>query len=172
MAAALAALAGGVTAAAGQASVAELLGFGALVAAVAGALAFAGMRHRRPALLAAAGGALYGAADVAIKELTQAHDLAAVLLSPWLAFAATTTCAAFFAFQRSLQEGSAVAAIALMTAGTYLVSIAGGVVLLGDSLGRGAATTTLHAAALVVVIAAAYRLAGSQAALAEEVEVV
>ena len=31
-------------------------------------------------------------------------------------------------------------------------------------------TTTLHASALLVVIAAAYRLAGSQAELAEELE--
>ena len=80
------------------------------------------------------------------------------------------TCIAFFAFQRALQEGSAVAAIALMTAATYLVSIAGGVVLLGDNLGHGVATTTLHAAAFLVVIGAACRLAGSQAALAREVE--
>jgi hypothetical protein len=170
MAAALALLSGGVTAATGHASVAALAPFGALVAAVAGVLASAGLRRARPALLAAAGGVLYGAADVAIKQLTQLHGAGGVLLSPWLAFAAIATCGAFFAFQRSLQEGSAVAAIALMTAGTYLVSIAGGVVLLGDSLGRGVATTTLHAAALVVVIAAAYRLAGSQAELAEELE--
>jgi hypothetical protein len=171
MAAALAVLSGGVTAASGRTSAAGLVAFGACVTAGAGALAAAGLRRRRPALLAAAGGVLYGAADVGIKELTEAHGLAGVLLSPWLAFAAVTTCAAFFAFQRSLQEGNAVAAIALMTAGTYLVSIGGGVVLLGDSLGQGAVTTTLHGAAFVIVIAAACRLATSQAALAEEVEV-
>jgi hypothetical protein len=170
MAAALAVLSGGVSAASGRASAAGVVAFGACVALGAGALAAAGLRRRRPALLAAAGGVLYGAADVGIKELTEAHGVAGVLLSPWLAFAAVTTCAAFFAFQRSLQDGNAVATIALMTAGTYLVSIAGGVVLLGDSLGRGAATT-LHVAAFVVVIVAACRLASSQAALAEEVEV-
>jgi hypothetical protein len=170
MAAALALLSGGVTAATGHAPASALAPFGLLVTAVAGALASAGLRRARPALLAAAGGVLYGAADVAIKQLTQLHGAGGVLLSPWLAFAAVATCGAFFAFQRSLQQGSAVAAIALMTAGTYLVSIAGGLVLLGDSLGRGVATTTVHATALVVVIAAAYRLAGSQAELAEELE--
>jgi drug/metabolite transporter (DMT)-like permease len=170
MAAALAVLSGGVTAATGDTPAAALAPFGAFVAVVAGVLASAGLRRARPALLAAAGGVLYGAADVAIKQLTQLHGAGSVLLSPWLAFAGIATCAAFFAFQRALQQGSAVAAIALMTAGTYLVSIAGGVVLLGDSLGRGVATTALHTAALIVVIAAAYRLARSQAALTAELE--
>jgi drug/metabolite transporter (DMT)-like permease len=169
MAGALAVLSGGVTAAGGRVSAAGVAGFAACVGAAAGALAFAGLRHRRPSVLAAAGGVLYGAADVGIKKLTEVHGLAGVVLSPWFTFAVVTTCIAFFAFQRGLQEGSAVAAIALMTAGTYLVSIAGGVVLLGDSLGHGT-TTTLHAAAFVVVIGAACRLAGSQAALAREVE--
>jgi hypothetical protein len=172
MAAALAVLSGGISGASGRASAAGLVAFAPCVAAGAGALAAAGLRRRRPALLAAAGGVLYGAADVGIKELTEAHGLAGVLGSPWLVFAAVTTCGAFFAFQRSLQEGNAVAAIALMTAGTYLVSIGGGVLLLGDSLGRGAATTALHGAAFVIVIAAACHLASSQAALAEEVELV
>jgi hypothetical protein len=171
MAAALSLLGGGVTAATGRVPGWALVGFAAVVAALAGGLARAGVRRGRGPVLAAAGGMLYGAADVGIKELTQAfshHGVVGVATSAWLPFAAIATCGAFFAFQRSLQEGPAVPAIALMTAGTYVVSIAGGVVLLGDRLGHGAGATALHGLALVVVVGAACRLAGSQAALAVE----
>ena len=108
----------------------------------------------RAHVLGLAGGAFYGAADVAIKAVTGAG-----LLTPWLLVAAIATAAAFFCFQRGLQTGRAVPVIALMTAGTNLVSILGGFVVFGDPLGRTSALAVLHAAAFALVLAAAAALA-------------
>ena len=124
---------------------------------------------RRAALsLAVAAGLLYGAADTAIKTLTivdSRHGLGAALTSAWLIAAIVGTAGAFFAFQRALQIGRPVTAIALMTASTYAVSIAAGVALLGEPLGHGI-TGVLHAAAFAAVVAAAWVLAPIQARVA------
>ena len=149
---------------------AELGGFLGATAGVSVALAAAGAAAARPALMAAASGLLYGGADVAIKVLTErfsAGGLGAVMGSVWLPVAAGLTVLAFFAFQRSLQSGRPVTAIALMTAGTYVLSIGGGLAVLGDRLGHGTAVTALHALALAVVVCAAGALAGSQADLVD-----
>jgi hypothetical protein len=151
----------------------ELGAFLGATAVVSVALAGAGAAAARPALMAAASGLLYGGADVAIKVLTSrfsAGGLDAVLGSVWLPVAAGLTVLAFFAFQRSLQSGRPVTAIALMTAGTYVLSIGGGLAVLGDRLGHGMAITALHAAALAVVVIAAGALAGSQADLVDVAE--
>jgi hypothetical protein len=140
----------------------------ALAAGLGGALAAAPAPGRRAETLGLAGGLLYGAADTAIKALTGVTGGAlGVLASPWLAVAALTTAGAFFAFQRGLQLGRAVPVIALMTAGTYVVSILAGVAVLDDPLGPGSALVVLHALALCVVVAAAGVLAPSQARLTE-----
>ena len=123
---------------------------------------------RRPATLGLAGGVLYGAADLAIKALTEvgARDgLGAVARSPWLAVATLATAGAFFCFQRGLQTGRALPVIALMTAATNLVSIAGGLVVLSEPLGRTPVLVATHAGAFVLVGVAAWLLAPSQAAL-------
>lgn len=143
-------------------------------AALPAALGVIGARLGRFDMLAAAGGALYGAADLAIKVLTgvyKAGGLAGVAGSAWLPVAAVLTAAAFFAFQRSLQGASPVTAIALMTAATYVTSIAGGLLLLHDPLGSGTALSLVHAAALAVVVGAAWVLSRSQAELALAPEV-
>jgi hypothetical protein len=127
----------------------------------------------RPALLGAAGGVLYGAADLAIKALTDVaarHGGGAVARSPWLAAALLATAGAFFCFQRALQTGRALPVIALMTAATNVVSILGGLVVLGEPLGRTPALATLHAAAFALMGLAAWRLAPAQAALAAGAE--
>jgi hypothetical protein len=149
---------------------APALAFLAVAAVLPLALVVLGTRLGRSDLLAAAGGALYGGADLAIKVLTGAYSargLVGVATSPWLPLAALLTAAAFFAFQRSLQGGTPVTAIALMTAGTYVSSIGGGLVLLHDPLGSGPAISVLHSAALLVVVAAAWVLSRSQARLAD-----
>lgn len=140
------------------------VGLGAFLAActmLAGAISV-----RRDAVsLAVAAGLLYGAADTAIKALTivsSRNGLGGALTSPWLVAAVVATGGAFFAFQRALQLGRPVTAIALMTASTYAVSIAAGVVLLGEPLGHGV-TGVLHAAAFAAVVAAAWVLAPIQA---------
>jgi hypothetical protein len=134
------------------------------LAAAAAAIAVTG--PRRAAALGAAGGLLYGAADLAIKALTivhHEHGLARALTSPWAAVALSATCGAFFAFQRGLQTGRPVTVIALMTAATNLVSIAGGFVVFGDPLGDTPALAALHVVAFVLIGVAAWRLAPSQA---------
>ncbi len=89
------------------------------------------LRQRRTQMLAAAGGILYGAADVSIKALTglaSHHGLTAALTSPWLIATIVASIGAFFCFQRALQSGRPIPVIALMTAGNNIVSIIGGLV--------------------------------------------
>jgi hypothetical protein len=122
------------------------------------------------AALALAAGVLYGAGDTAIKALTlvESRDgLGASVRSPWLIAAALTTAGAFFAFQRALQIGRPVTAIALMTAATYAVSIAAGLGILAEPLGHGA-LALVHAAAFAVVVVAAWLLAPIQARLTHD----
>jgi hypothetical protein len=118
-------------------------------------------------LLALAGGLLYGAADLAIKAMTGlAHHggLAHLAAAPWTGLAAlAASCGAFFAFQRSLQLGRPVTAIALMTAATNVSSIVGGFVVFGDQLGTTPALAAVHVAGFAIVGLAAWRLAPRQA---------
>jgi hypothetical protein len=117
--------------------------------------------------LALAAGVLYGAADTAIKALTMVGSrsgLIAAARSPWLVAAVLTTVGAFFAFQRALQIGRPVTSIALMTAATYGVSIAAGLGILDEPLGRGA-IGVVHAVSFAAVVAAAWVLAPIQARL-------
>ncbi len=144
----------------------------ALALFLAGAVAAAALLtavpagERRPHALGAAGGLLYGAADVAIKALTgiaAAHGLAHVLVTPWLPVAVLTTLAAAYCFQRGLQLGRALPVIALMTAATNALSIAAGFVVFGDPVGQTPILAAVHVAALVVIVAVASRLALAQA---------
>jgi hypothetical protein len=72
---------------------------------------------------------------------------------------------AFFCFQRGLQTGNALPVIALMTSGTNVASILGGLLVFGDPLGHRPAMVALHAAAFAIVIGAAWLLAPAQAAV-------
>lgn len=122
---------------------------------------------RRSHALGLAGGILYGAADVAIKGLTGIgadRGFGSVLTSPWLLVAIALSVGAFFFFQRGLQTGRALPVIALMTAGTNVVSIVGGFVVFGDPLGTTTALSVLHLACFVLVGVAAWLLAPAQAA--------
>jgi len=126
------------------------------------------LRQRRTQMLAAAGGILYGAADVAIKALTglaDHHGITAVLTSPWLIAAIVASIGAFFCFQRALQSGRPMPVIALMTAGNNIVSIIGGLAVFGDPLGHRPAIALFHVAAFVLIVIAAWLLAPAQAAV-------
>jgi hypothetical protein len=125
-----------------------------LAAALAWATPPASSR-RAPALGLAAGG-LYAAADLATKAVT-AGALG------WLGPAAAATLAAFFAFQRGLQLGRPVTVIALMTAGTNVTAIAGGLAVFGDPLGRTPLLQTLHVTGFALVGIAGWALAPAQA---------
>ena len=165
MASGLAGLAIGIHEPTGQRLPAATLGiFLGGCALVAGVVAM----RRGAVALAIAGGLLYGTADTAIKALTVVDarsGLGAALVSPWLVAAAACTAAAFFAFQRALQIGGPVASIALMTAATYVVSIAAGIAVLSEPLGRGP-IGIVHVAAFAAVVAAAGVLAPTQARVA------
>ena len=123
--------------------------------------------ERRPLALGAAGGLLYGAADMALKAVTGLHGAGAIVSSPWLYAALASTIGAFFAFQRGLQSSRPVAVIALMTAATNVSSIVGAFVVYGDALGRTPLLAGAHALAFGLVIFAAWRLAPAQAELVE-----
>lgn len=125
-------------------------------------------KRRRGQGFGLAGGFLYGAADVAIKAITgvaSRQGLGVALTSPWLPVALVISVAAFFCFQRGLQAGNAIPVIALMTAGTNVVSVLGGLILFGDPLGRRPGVILLHASAFVAVVVAAWLLAPAQAAV-------
>jgi hypothetical protein len=144
----------------------ELAAYLTVASGIGGALLL--LEGRRAQVLGLAGGLLYGAADVTIKALTgiaSRHGAGGVLTSPWLAAAIVTSVAAFFCFQRGLQAGNALPVIALMTAGTNVVSVIGGLIVFGDPLGHRPVLILLHAAAFVAVAVAAWLLAPSQAAV-------
>jgi multidrug transporter EmrE-like cation transporter len=143
-----------------------MFGFLAIAAAVAAAVVGLGGHARRPYMLGAAGGVLYGAADTATKAATgvASHSgVAAAVVSPTALTIALLNIGAFFCFQRGLQSGIALPVIALMTAGTNVVAILGGVAVFGDPLGPGAGLTAAHLAAFVLVCAAGWLLAPAQA---------
>lgn len=167
MALALAGLAAGISAdgSGGEFDPLELGVFLGLLATLALLLALLPSGARRPQALGLAGGALYGAADVAIKALTgvgHRHGLGNALLSPWLAIALLATIGAFFCFQRGLQSGRALPVIALMTAATNALSILAGFVVFGDALGATPGLAVLHVVSLATVVAGAALLSGTQ----------
>jgi hypothetical protein len=140
-----------------------------LIASVAAGACLLLFRQRRTQMLAAAGGVLYGAADVAIKALTglaSRHGIAAAATSPWLIATILASIGAFFCFQRALQSGRPMAVIALMTAGNNIVSIVGGLAVFGDPLGHRPAMVLLHVLAFALIVFAAWLLAPAQAAVA------
>jgi hypothetical protein len=143
-----------------------LAGYVTALALLAAVLAACVSGGRRAAALGAAGGALYGAADLATKALTivhHEHGAGGVLASPWTAVAIAASCGAFFAFQRGLQSGRPVTVIALMTAATNLTSIGGGFVVFADPLGRTPVLAAVHVVAFALIGVAAWLLAPSQA---------
>ncbi len=138
----------------------------ASMTAGAGLLLF---KRRRAQMLAAAGGILYGAADVAIKALTGLvghHGVSAAATSPWLIATIAASICAFFCFQRALQSGRPMPVIALMTAGNNVVSIIGGLAVFGDPLGHRPGMVLIHLAAFALIVLAAWLLAPAQAAIA------
>jgi len=141
---------------------------------IAGAIAVLG-RSRRPEALGLAGGILFGAGDAVVNALTGilVHGgLGDVLVSPWLLVAIAMNVGAFVAYQRGLQiaTGRVVGVIALMTAASNVLAIAGGLAVFGDPLGTTTAFDALHVACFAAVVAAGWLLAGAQAALEQPVD--
>ena len=126
--------------------------------------------RRRSALLGLAAGSFYGVLDTSLKALTDLNHgggLDAALGSPWLLVALAAAAAAFFSFQRALQTGRALPAIALMEAGADSIAIIAGFVAFGDLLGSWPAMASVHVAAFVAVVVAARSLAPVQERVSE-----
>jgi hypothetical protein len=143
--------------------------------ALAAAAALVAPRVRsgaRGRVLAAAAGILYGAADAATKAVAiAAHGgLRGALIGPWGFAVVAASAGAFVLFQRGLQLGPAVRVIALMTVGTNVTAMAGGLLVFGEPLGRTAPLALLHGAGLAAAALSSLGLGATQARLAARAE--
>ncbi len=165
IAAGLAALPIGFTAAADRLHPGRLVALLALGAVAAAALG----RVSAPTARAAAAGIFYGLADAAIKAVSldwHRHGPAS-LFSGWTAVAVAGTFAGFLCFQAALETGAPVPGISLMTAATALVALACGLGAFGESLGAGAAASVVHGLGIAAVLAAVPSLAAAHTAIVE-----
>jgi drug/metabolite transporter (DMT)-like permease len=110
-----------------------------------------------------AAGILYGTGDLTTKALLVSVPKHAgavgYLASPYLYLTVVAHASAFWILQRAFQQGTAVAAVSLMTAATNLLPIIGGVVVLGDPWPQSAVLTGVRLVAFVVVVVGSALLA-------------
>jgi drug/metabolite transporter (DMT)-like permease len=127
-----------------------------------GALFIMGPRLGGPAehhgvMLAAAAGLLFGVCNLGVKALTGIvgpHGVIGLVMSPWLWVALIGSAAAFYASARSLQDGEAVAVIAITGTAANIATIAGGIIVFGDPMPSDALGIVIQAVAFVLVIVA------------------
>jgi drug/metabolite transporter (DMT)-like permease len=127
-----------------------------------GALFIMGPRLGGPAehhgvMLAAAAGLLFGVCNLGVKALTGIvgpEGLVGVLMSPWMWVALGGSAAAFYASARSLQDGDAIAVIAITGTAANIATIAGGIIVFGDPIPGDALGIAVQALAFVLVIVA------------------
>jgi hypothetical protein len=110
------------------------------------------LREHDGALIGAAAGALFGLSDIAIKALIGAsgHGVA-VLLSPWLMFAALSGLSAQYLSGRSLQTGDAVSVTALTAATANIANITAGIIVFGDPLAHGLTGSLIEATGFTLI---------------------
>jgi len=140
-------------------SLAGMISFEAAMLVI-GALLISGQRlgapdHHHGIMLGAAAGILFGVSDVAIKALTGAGGFMEVLVSPWLALAATGSVIAFYTSARGLQEGAAVPVIAATSTAANVSCILGGIIVFGDPVAGDAVGIVLQGLAFAMVVLAA-----------------
>jgi len=119
--------------------------------------------HRHGPMLGAGAGIMFGVSDVAVKALSGivgAHGLLG-LASPWLAVAAASSVAGFYASARGLQDGDAVPVIAICGTATNVTGIVGGILVFGDPLSARPATLAAELAAFALVLVAAWLTPGA-----------
>jgi len=106
-------------------------------------------------ILGAAAGLLLGVANVSIKALTGTvpGDLLSIV-SPWTLLALLAGAGAFFALACGLQTGGAIPVITLTAVSANLISIGGGILVFGDSVGDGALAISARCIAFAAVLAA------------------
>jgi hypothetical protein len=152
---------------AGAPPAAALLVFEVIAALVAWAIAGRGhAADAGPHRLGLAAGVLYGATNVALAALL-ASGGAPALVTVAVGAGIAVTAGGFFAFQRGLQSGPATGVVTLMTAGTNVVAILGGLLVMGESLGTAPGLAALHAGAFALVVLAGL-LAASELSRLEE----
>jgi drug/metabolite transporter (DMT)-like permease len=108
-------------------------------------------------MLAAAAGILFGVCNVGVKALTGiagAEGVLALLLTPWTYVAIAGSIGAFYASARSLQDGEAVAVIAITGTAANISGIAGGILVFGDPLPSTAVGIAVQGLAFLMVIVA------------------
>jgi drug/metabolite transporter (DMT)-like permease len=113
------------------------------------------LSHHDGVLLAAAAGALFALAGIAIKALTGIDGVLAAVLSPWLLVVVIAGVLAQYTAAASLQRGEAVAVIGLMGLVANAAQIAGGVLVFGDPLSPSPAGLALQGLAFVLVCGSA-----------------
>ena len=111
--------------------------------------------HHHGIMLGAAAGVLFGVSDIAIKALTGADGIGAVISSPWLAVTLFASCIAFYASARGMQEGEAVPVIAATSTAANVSCILGGIIVFGDPMPTDAVGICVQAFAFILVVAAA-----------------
>jgi hypothetical protein len=82
------------------------------------------------------------------------------IVSPWVVTAIIASVAAFFASARSLQIGDGVSVIAATTTAANLSTIAGGVIVFGESLGDGTLAVAARVCAFALVVGGAVLIPG------------
>jgi drug/metabolite transporter (DMT)-like permease len=108
-------------------------------------------------MLAAAAGILFGVCNVGVKALTgiaAVDGIAGLILTPWTYVAIAGSVGAFYASARSLQDGEAVAVIAITGTAANISGIAGGILVFGDPLPSSGFGIALQGLAFVLVIIA------------------
>ena len=111
--------------------------------------------HHHGIMLGAAAGVLFGVSDIAIKALTGADGITAILGSPWLAVTLMASCIAFYASARGMQEGEAVPVIAATSTAANVSCILGGIIVFGDPMPTDTVGICVQAFAFILVVAAA-----------------
>ena len=104
--------------------------------------------------LGAAAGIMFGVSDIAIKALTGAGGVTAILGSPWLAVTIVASVIAFYASASGLQKAEAVPVIALTSAAANVSAIAGGIIVFGDPMPSDTLGIVLQSLAFLMVIVA------------------
>jgi len=113
-------------------------------------------------MLGAGAGILFAVSDVAIKALTGVvgvHGVAG-LISPWTLVTVAAYIAAFYASAKGLQEGEAVAVIAIICTAGNVFGIVGGIIVFGDPLPGSPVGIFLQCLAFALVILAAWLTPG------------
>ncbi len=111
--------------------------------------------HHHGVMLGAAAGVLFGVSDIAIKALTGADGIGAVISSPWLAITLFASVVAFYTSARGLQAGEAVPVIAATSTAANVSCILGGIIVFGDPMPSDALGIIVQAFAFVLVVVAA-----------------